>query len=448
MNLIQLAQSRQRFWPAELFRDGSVGLFTCSDAALLRTDAAGTTPVAASGNYIGKHLDLSGNGYHFTQGTSTARFQFFGNYYKLDLTDDVMSTTLPAIASGTVVILTSNGAWFNSFSRSAGAFAWGPSSYTGGPSGLFTALREGANDYREIGRLVINRALTAAEKANLLAWAKALSGSSEQHVSTGGALVLPPQNLGTSQLNRFLNMKWITSLDVSKWDTSNVTSFTSFAHGCTNLTSLDVSGWNTSNVASFISFAHGCTNLTSLDVSGWNTSNVTSFISFANSCTNLTSLDVSGWNTSNVTNFSSFAAYCTNLTSLDVSGWNTSNVTSFNTFAAYCTNLTSLDVSGWNTSNVTSFTNFARGCTNLTSLTMSGGTGNPFIGTCVDYLNAFVGTSLNQATIDEILTRINSNGTSGGKFNQSGGSAPSVTGQVAITAMRARGWTVAVTGGF
>ena len=79
---------------------------------------------------------------------------------------------------------------------------------------------------------------------------------------------------------------------------------------------------------------------------------------------------------------------------------------------------------------------------------MSGGTGNPFIGTCVDYLNAFVGTSLNQATIDEILTRINSNGTSGGKFNQSGGSAPSVTGQVAITAMRARGWTVAVTGGF
>lgn len=177
MNLSQLAQSRMRFWPAELFRDGSIGLFTCSDAALLSTDAAGTTPVTASGDYIGKHLDLSGNGYHFTQGTSTARFQFFGNYYKLDLTDDVMSTTLPAIASGTVVVMTSKGTWFDSFSCAAGAFNWGPSTYTGGRSGLFTALREGANDCREIGRIVINRALTANEKAQVIAWAKSRSGN-------------------------------------------------------------------------------------------------------------------------------------------------------------------------------------------------------------------------------------------------------------------------------
>lgn len=179
MNLMQIAQSRQRFWPAELFRDGSVGLFTCSDAALLRTDAAGTTPVTASGDYIGKHLDLTANGYHFTQGTYTACFQFFGNYYKLDLTDDVMSTTLPAIASGTVVVMTSKGTWFDNFSCAAGAFTWGPSSYTGGPDRLFTALREGANDYRELGRIVINRTLTANEKSQVIAWAKARSGKGE-----------------------------------------------------------------------------------------------------------------------------------------------------------------------------------------------------------------------------------------------------------------------------
>jgi len=33
-------------------------------------------------------------------------------------------------------------------------------------------------------------------------------------------------------------------------------------------------------------------------------------------------------------------------------------------------------------------------------------------------------------------------------FDQSGGSAPSSTGEAAITTLRSRGWTVTVTGGF
>lgn len=65
-----------------------------------------------------------------------------------------------------------------------------------------------------------------------------------------------------------------------------------------------------------------------------------------------------------------------------------------------------------------------------------------------NFANAFAGTNLNQASIDGILVSIESNGTSNGTFNQSGGSVPSATGQAAITALRARGWTVTVTGGF
>ena len=67
---------------------------------------------------------------------------------------------------------------------------------------------------------------------------------------------------------------------------------------------------------------------------------------------------------------------------------------------------------------------------------------------CTNFSNAFTGTGLNQQSIDNILVSINSNNTSNGTFNQSGGSAPSATGQAAITAMRSRGWTVTVTGGF
>ena len=67
---------------------------------------------------------------------------------------------------------------------------------------------------------------------------------------------------------------------------------------------------------------------------------------------------------------------------------------------------------------------------------------------CTNFTNAFKSTGLNQQSIDNILVSINSNNTSNGTFNQSGGSAPSITGQSAITAMRSRGWTVTVTGGF
>ena len=65
-----------------------------------------------------------------------------------------------------------------------------------------------------------------------------------------------------------------------------------------------------------------------------------------------------------------------------------------------------------------------------------------------DSPDAFTNTNLSQQSIDDVLVAINAAGTSNGFFNQSGGSAPSATGEVAVTALRARGWTVTVTGGF
>jgi len=39
-------------------------------------------------------------------------------------------------------------------------------------------------------------------------------------------------------------------------------------------------------------------------------------------------------------------------------------------------------------------------------------------------------------------------GIAAGVFDQSGGSAPSATGEAAIDTLRSRGWTVTVTGGY
>ena len=111
---------------------------------------------------------------------------------------------------------------------------------------------------------------------------------------------------------------------------------------CNKLTSLDVSNWNTSNVTGMYGMFNYCYELISLDVSNWDTSNVTSMGYMFNCCTSLTSLDVSNWDTSNITDMSWMFYNCQSLTSLNVSNWDTSNVTSMRSMFRYCNDLTSV----------------------------------------------------------------------------------------------------------
>ena len=109
----------------------------------------------------------------------------------------------------------------------------------------------------------------------------------------------------------------LTSLDVSKWDTSNVTDMTRMFTGCYNLTSLgDMSNWKTSNVTNMWDMFSGCKSLTSLDVSKWNTSNVTNMAAMFSGCESLTSLDVSSFDTRNVTRMEEMFRNCSGLKSL------------------------------------------------------------------------------------------------------------------------------------
>jgi surface protein len=252
----------------------------------------------------------------------------------------------------------------------------------------------------------------------------------------------------------FISKSSLQVLDVSSWNTLNVTDFSYFALSSDLLETLgvgNVSNWNVSSVTDFGGFMAECSSLTTLDVSNWDVSNVQEFDRFVSNCSTLGILDVSNWNTLNVTDFSYFVAGCSSLQVLDVSSWNTSSVTDFERLVNNCPLLSTLDVSNWNTLNVTTFTLFTYGCSSLTTITVNGGTGNPFADSgCLDYYRAFTNTNLSQQSIDDILVAINSAGTSNGDARsfQSGGSAPSATGNAAIDGLRSRGWTITVTGGY
>ena len=201
-----------------------------------------------------------------------------------------------------------------------------------------------------------------------------LSGN---HTSDDFAWSLYSSQITTAEINvtGMTDASWLfdgcenmVSIDVSRFDTSNVISMTGMFYGCSSLTSLDVSNFDTSNVTSMLWMFCDCSSLTSLDVSNFDTSNVTDMIAMFASCSSLTNLDVSNFDTSNVTYMTRMFGACSSLASLDVSSFDTSNVISMLGMFMNSSSLTNLDISSFDTSNVTDMEYMFDGCSSLTTL--------------------------------------------------------------------------------
>ena len=173
--------------------------------------------------------------------------------------------------------------------------------------------------------------------------------------------------------------EYLTSIDLTRLDTSNYTNMNNMFYNYPSLTSIDLSNFNTSKVTSMDSMFLFCSSLTSLDLNSFNTSKVTNMKSMFQSCSSLTSLDLSSFDTSKVTNMQDMFGNCSSLTSLNLSNWNTSKVgtegygTSFKGMFQSCSSLESLDISSFDLSNTYSgqyysLTSMFNICTHLKTL--------------------------------------------------------------------------------
>ena len=96
-------------------------------------------------------------------------------------------------------------------------------------------------------------------------------------------------------------------------------------------------------VTNMYNFTQPCRDkLKTLDLSNFDTSNVTNMDSMFRSCSGLTSLDVSNFNTSNVTNMNIMLSGLYLIKSLDLTSFDTSNVTKMSNMLNYCLNLIDL----------------------------------------------------------------------------------------------------------
>ena len=170
----------------------------------------------------------------------------------------------------------------------------------------------------------------------------------------------------------FRDMRALTSLDLTGFDTENVTNMNAMFRDSFGLPELDVSKLNTANVTDMSYMFAGCSQLKRLDVSGFKTENATNMSGMFYGCFELAELDVSGFKTENVTDMGEMFFNCMAIKSLDVSGFNTEKVTDMNKLFDGCHQLTALDVSGFKTGNVTDMNYMFFGCDQLTTLDLSG----------------------------------------------------------------------------
>jgi len=216
-------------------------------------------------------------------------------------------------------------------------------------------------------------------------------------------------------------------------DTSKGTTFREAWDGCSSLDSFP--SIVTSKGENFSYAWRGCSSLNSFPAI--DTSSGTGFSGAWFGCSSLDSFPLI--NTSKGENFSYAWYNCTSLTSFPAI--DTSSGTNFTYAWRGCTSLTSFPLI--NTSSGTTFPEAWYNCSSLTSFPanafddIKGG----------DFTNAFIGTALSQTSINGILVSLVESGIASGTrvFDQSGGSAPSSTGEAAIVTLRSRGWTVTVT---
>jgi len=398
---------------ADLFASSEQGAwYGPSDLSTLFQDSAGTTPVTTAGQPVGLMLDKSGNDNHATQATAARRltYQTSPDRATLDKVDDRMTVTVPVGGfTGTMVLATDQGTASYGVTIPAGAYD------IGGRGGLYfpgNAI---------VGQLIRDGALSAGDAA-----------ATEAYFVENGATA------GYGSVTDFAEFwrDWSELTSFPLIDTSSGTNFQSAWLNCSSLTSFPLI--DTSSGTSFRDAWLNCSSLTSFPLI--DTSAGTNFEAAWYNCNSLTSFPLI--DTSSGTSFRRTWFDCSSLTSFPLI--DTSSGTIFRDAWLNCSSLTSFPLI--DTSSGTNFESAWFKCSSLTTIpaglfdNVSGG----------NFDGAFNYTALTQTSIDNILVSLVASGIAAGTrvFSQSGGSAPSATGEAAIDTLRSRGWTVIVTGSY
>ena len=145
-----------------------------------------------------------------------------------------------------------------------------------------------------------------------------INGASNTHIGENGTFTVSARtqieihfNIPPNDLENFFSsakddqVTKIESIDLSHLDTSSVTTMYRMFYGCSSLKSIDFSNFITTLVGDMQFMFYKCA-LSSLNLSNFDTSSVTSMNRMFDTCSQLRSIDLSNFNTSSVTWYGSY----------------------------------------------------------------------------------------------------------------------------------------------
>tara|TARA_R110002020_G_scaffold58337_5_gene159840 strand:+ start:537 stop:2273 length:1737 start_codon:yes stop_codon:yes gene_type:complete len=171
------------------------------------------------------------------------------------------------------------------------------------------------------------------------------------------------------------------TLDLSGWtNTAQISTLYQSFH-TSEFTSINITGWDTSNVTTMAYMFYQITELTEIvGLSSLKGDSVTTIEQMFNACKNLSfashNFDSTAWgasltNLTNLKNTFNQCSYDTPSTAPNVTNWHTDSVTTMDSTFYNAKFTTALDVSSWDFSSTTTLYRFLRGCIGTTSITFS-----------------------------------------------------------------------------
>ena len=238
-----------------------------------------------------------------------------------------------------------------------------------------------ASFYPEVGNLVLFNSNSSTSGTLWSNWLEragidrdSVKSISVRYSSNTPKVKLPVDSNGMAsgdEYHLFGNLHNLTDINLTGFDTSNVTNMRGMFQECSSLKTIDLSSFNTSKVTDMSWMFYECKSLTAISLSGLNMSNVTTMQFMFENCESLKNVNLSGLNMLKLTNIRELFYYCRSLEKVNLNGLKTPNVTDMSYMFGGCESLKTLDLRSLNTSKVTDMTLMFQDCLNLTRLDLS-----------------------------------------------------------------------------
>ena len=163
----------------------------------------------------------------------------------------------------------------------------------------------------------------------------------------------------------FYKCKFLTEIDLTNFDTKNVTNMENMFDGCNSLKKINLTNVNTRNTLSMYGMFGECSSLENIDFIFFNTEKVQNMQKMFFHCVSLKELDLSFFNTKNVTTMRSMFSGCSKIQSIDLSNFTASVLKDISYMFNGCTNLTYLDVINLHANKITDKDNVFNSCSSI-----------------------------------------------------------------------------------